>query len=108
MTLNLADKKLLKKINDRVKSGQYASADHVLIAAMASLEYQESAGDFEPGELDALCRVGLAELERGEGLDGETALRELAAKRKAATAALARQSRAAKGTRRSRSGAKRA
>ena len=33
--------------------------------------------DFEPGELDALCKVGLDQLNRGESIDAETVFREI-------------------------------
>ena len=41
-------------IEQRVKSGQYHSAEDVVSAAVAQLDQQEQIGDFEPGELDRL------------------------------------------------------
>jgi putative addiction module CopG family antidote len=64
----------LKLVEERMKRGGYASPDDVILAALASLERQETGGDFAPGELDDL----LAEGERsGEALDGEQVLAEL-------------------------------
>jgi len=63
-----------KLIKERMKKGGYESPEAVVLAALASLQQQESFGDFEPGELDEL----LAEGERsGKPLDGEEVFREL-------------------------------
>ena len=63
-----------KLIEDRVRSGRYQTPEDVVSAAVAQLDVREQAGDFDPGELDAL----LAEAERGgESLDGEQVLAEL-------------------------------
>jgi putative addiction module CopG family antidote len=62
-------------IDERMKRGGYASPDDVVRAGLASLEQQEAAGDFDPGELDHL----LAQGERGgPPLVGEEVLSELA------------------------------
>lgn len=62
-----------KWINDRVRSGKYRTPEDVIAAAVSSLDQQEQAGDFEPGELDRL----LAEGENsGAALDGEQVLSE--------------------------------
>ncbi len=71
MSLNPETQRL---VEDRMKRGGYASPDDVILAALASLERQETCGDFAAGELDDL----LAEGERsGEALDGEQVLTEL-------------------------------
>ena len=72
MNLTL-DENVGKLINDRVKSGQYASAEDVVIAALHSLDNDETFGDFAPGELDAL----IAEGEASGFLDGLAVLEEL-------------------------------
>ena len=65
-------------IEQRMLRGGYASPDDVILAALASLEQQEQAGDFEPGEWDRLLAEGEAS---GEPLDGEQVLAELRALR---------------------------
>jgi len=63
-----------KLIKDRMKKGGYESPEAVVLAALASLEQQESFGDFGPGELDEL----LAQGERsGKALPAEEVFREL-------------------------------
>ena len=65
-------------IEERMKHGGYASTDALIRAGLDALEQQESLGDFEPGEMDAL----LAEGEKsGPSLDGEKVLSELRAMR---------------------------
>ena len=63
-----------KLIDERVKSGKYASPEEVVLAALHALESDERGGDFAPGEWDEL----LAQGERsGTPLDGESVLAEL-------------------------------
>jgi antitoxin ParD1/3/4 len=63
-----------KLIEARLQRGHYRTAEEVILAALASLERDESYGDFAPGEMDAL----LAEAEAGgESLDGEQVFAEL-------------------------------
>jgi Arc/MetJ-type ribon-helix-helix transcriptional regulator len=64
----------MKWIDDHVKSGKYATPEDVVTAALHSLDNDESAGDFQPGEWDALLET--AE-KSGTPLDGETVLAEL-------------------------------
>jgi putative addiction module CopG family antidote len=61
----------------KVSSGGYDSTDQVIEAALAHLEQHEKAGEFAPGELDELCAVGEADIERGAVYDGEETFREL-------------------------------
>lgn len=63
-------------IEQRMRHGGYASADDVILAALASLEQQERFGEFEAGEWDRLLAEGEAS---GEPLDGEQVLAELRA-----------------------------
>jgi len=73
MQLNVSAK-TQKLIKDRMKKGGYESSEAVVLAGLASLEQQESFGDFAPGELDEL----IAEGERsGEPLLAEEVFREL-------------------------------
>ena len=54
-------------IREQVGAGRYASAEDALAAAVAQLRQADRAGDFAPGELDALIREAEAEFGRGEG-----------------------------------------
>src|SRR5688500_1943770 len=45
-------------VQDKVRSGQYASPEDVIEAGLAALRQQEAFGDFEPGELDQLIEQG--------------------------------------------------
>jgi antitoxin ParD1/3/4 len=67
-----------KLIDDRVRSGKYQSAEDVVAAAVATLDQQEQAGDFEPGELDRLLEEGESS---GTPLDGEQVFAELRERR---------------------------
>ena len=73
MTISLSQE-TQKLVEERMKDGGYASAEDLILAALASLERQETGGDFAAGEMDDL----LAQGERsGEPLDGEQVLTEL-------------------------------
>lgn len=61
-------------VEERMKRGGYASPEDVLLAGLAALERDESAGDFAPGEWNELLAQGEA---GGESLDGEQVLAEL-------------------------------
>ena len=76
MTLNLKSD-LEAKIKAHVSSGGYTTPEDVIAAALQALEQNERLGDFEPGELDALCKVGTDQLDRGEGIDAEEVFREI-------------------------------
>jgi Arc/MetJ-type ribon-helix-helix transcriptional regulator len=60
-----------KLIQTRMERGGYASADDLVVAALASLDQQERFGDFEPSEMDKLLAEGES---GGEFLDGAAAL----------------------------------
>jgi putative addiction module CopG family antidote len=45
-------------VEQKVRSGQYASAEQVVEAGLAALRQQEAFGDFKPGELDQLIEEG--------------------------------------------------
>lgn len=63
MNLSL-DPKVMKLIEERVKSGQYASAEDVVAAALVTLDQGERLGDFDKGELDELLAEGEQGLEQ--------------------------------------------
>lgn len=67
-----------KIIEARIRAGAYASPEEVLTAALAALERDELAGDFERGEMEKLLEEG----ERsGEPLDAGQVFAELRALR---------------------------
>ena len=66
-----------KQIDERVKSGQYRSADEVIATAVSALVQQETLGDFSAGELDALLVEAEEAIEKGEVMDGDAAFAEL-------------------------------
>jgi Arc/MetJ-type ribon-helix-helix transcriptional regulator len=70
MTLSAKTKKLIER---HMKQGGYASADDVMLAALASLEQQENLGDFARGELEGLLEAGE---KSGKPLDGDKVLAE--------------------------------
>jgi putative addiction module CopG family antidote len=72
MNLSL-DPKVQKLIDERVKSGLYATPEDVVAAALLTLDQQESLGDFAAGELDALLAEGEKSIAQEEALDGNEA-----------------------------------
>jgi Arc/MetJ-type ribon-helix-helix transcriptional regulator len=64
-----------KLIDERVKSGKYATPEDVVAAAILTLDQQEQFGDFEPGELDRLLEEGEQSIEQEGTLDGDKAFR---------------------------------
>lgn len=61
-------------INERVRAGKYATPEDVVRAALHALEHDERAGEFDPGEWDALLAEGEAS---GAPMDGPSVLAEL-------------------------------
>ncbi len=74
MNLSL-DPKVQKLIDERVKSGKYASPEDVVSAALLTLDQQESFGDFAAGELNALLSKGEETIVCEGTLDGDEAYR---------------------------------
>jgi Arc/MetJ-type ribon-helix-helix transcriptional regulator len=70
-----------KRIEERVKSGRYASAEDVVSAAILTLDQQERFGDFAPGELDRLLEEGERSIAEHGTLDGEQAFQARKARR---------------------------
>jgi Arc/MetJ-type ribon-helix-helix transcriptional regulator len=72
--MNLAIESNLKRLIDqRVKSGKYATPQDVVTAAILSLDQQERLGDFKRGELDELLAEGERSIARDGTLDGNKA-----------------------------------
>jgi Arc/MetJ-type ribon-helix-helix transcriptional regulator len=63
-----------KLIEERLRSGQYESAEDVVAAAVAQMGQHDQLGDFSAGELDQLLAQGE---ESGAALDGDQVLSEL-------------------------------
>lgn len=66
-----------KLIQDRVKSGQYHTAEEVVAAAVSTLAQQDALGDFGVGELNAILAQGDRAIARGEVMDEDVAFAEL-------------------------------
>ncbi|MCT7985840.1 MULTISPECIES: type II toxin-antitoxin system ParD family antitoxin [Oscillatoriales] len=64
-------------IRATVNRGRYASEGEVVAAALQLLEDREKRYQEKLAELQEKITVGIESLDRGEGIDGETALREL-------------------------------
>jgi antitoxin ParD1/3/4 len=67
-----------------VQSGQYQTVDDVIQAALDLLEEQDKADEQWVIETRAKVDEGIASLERGEGIDGETFVNQLLSKLKLA------------------------
>lgn len=55
-----------KQIEDRVRSGKYASAEDVIAAALAHLDQQDQLDRFAPGDIDAMIAEGESDIARGD------------------------------------------
>jgi putative addiction module CopG family antidote len=67
---------LQRLIEERLKSGRYATAEEVVAAALLTLDQQESVGDFEPDEMDSLLIEGEQSIADEGLLDGDKAFQE--------------------------------
>jgi putative addiction module CopG family antidote len=67
-----------KLIEERVRSGRYSTPEDVVVAAIASLDLQESSADFESGELERLLDEGE---QSGKPIDADDVFREVRALR---------------------------
>ena len=70
------DPELQKIIDERVTSGRYATPEDVLAAALTTLNQQEQAGDFAPGELDEFLAEGERSVQQEGTLDGDEAFQQ--------------------------------
>jgi antitoxin ParD1/3/4 len=66
-----------EQIEQRIKSGKYASADDVVLAGLALLEAREHSKQRDLDQVREKIAEGLAQLDRGEGADGDAVFREL-------------------------------
>jgi antitoxin ParD1/3/4 len=73
MTLNPEQEQFVQA---RVDSGQYKNADEVIHTAFQLLEKREQYEQWVK-ETREKVQIGLAELARGEGIDGETVIAQL-------------------------------
>lgn len=67
------DPQLQEFVEERTRSGGYASPEDVIRAAFPLLKQQEETGNFAPGELDALLMAGEESIAREGTLDGDEA-----------------------------------
>ena len=56
-------------VDEKVRSGQYATPDDVVNSALAVLSAQETENPQDTEELRRLIAVGIAQLDRGEGAE---------------------------------------
>lgn len=52
------DPEMQRLIDEKLRTGQYGSAEDVVRAGLAALKQQDFSGDFHAGELDALLAEG--------------------------------------------------
>ncbi len=71
-------------IHAKLQSGQYQTVDDVIQAALNLLDEQYKAYEEWVIETRAKVAEGIASLERGEGIDGETFVNQLLSKLKLA------------------------
>ena len=64
-------------IRAKLQSGQYQTVDDVIQAALDLLDEQDKAYEHWVIETRAKVDEGIASLERGEGIDGETFVNQL-------------------------------
>jgi antitoxin ParD1/3/4 len=66
-----------KQIEERIQSGNFASADDLIIAGLKLLDERELATREGLNEVRRKIAVGLQQLDRGEGMDGDAVFAEL-------------------------------
>ena len=70
LSMNLSlPTRIQKLIDERVRSGEYASPEDVVAAALTHFKQYERAHTFAPGELDATVAEGEADIARGDVLE---------------------------------------
>ena len=68
-----------QRIEDRVKDGSYRSPDEVVQAALQLLEQRERRRQADLEGVRRKIAIGIEQLDRGEGFDGERTFAELLA-----------------------------
>lgn len=82
-TLNVSlTPELSRFVESRLRSGKYQSASELVREALRLLESRDQAASSGIEALKKEIEVGLAQLRRGEGVDGEDFFRRLAARRR--------------------------
>lgn len=90
-TLNVSlTPELSRFVENRVRSGKYQTASEVVREALRLLEGRDQAPVAGVEELKREIEIGLAQLRRGEGVDGEAFFRSVARRRSAGRRASAR------------------
>ena len=77
---------LSRFVQNRLRSGKYQSASEVVREALRLLEGRDRAPVASVEELKREIEIGLAQLRRGEGVEGEAFFRRLAARRRSRNA----------------------
>ena len=81
-TLNVSLTPVLSRfVENRVRSGKYQTASEVVREALRLLEGHDLAPVKQMEQLKQKIEIGLAQLRRGEGIDGESFFRKMAARR---------------------------
>ena len=76
MTVNLTPE-LEQLVANKVQSGRYNSASEVVLEALRFMEQKEELRAVQLHELRSRIDEGLAQAERGEGVDGEVFMQGL-------------------------------
>jgi antitoxin ParD1/3/4 len=74
---------LSRFVENRVRSGKYQTASEVVREALRLLERRDQAPVASVEALKREIEIGLAQLRRGEGVDGEAFFRRVASRRRA-------------------------
>jgi antitoxin ParD1/3/4 len=74
---------LSRFVENRLRSGKYQTASEVVREALRLLEDRDQAPVAGVEELKREIEIGLAQLRRGEGVDGEAFFRRVARRRRA-------------------------
>ena len=74
---------LSRFVENRLRSGKYQTASEVVREALRLLEGRDQAPTASVEELKREIEIGLSQLRRGEGVDGEEFFGRLAARRRA-------------------------
>ncbi len=69
--------KFRKLIEERVRSGKYATPEDVVKAALTTLDQNDRFGDFAAGELDRLIEEGEQSLKRDGPISSESVFKEI-------------------------------